>query len=288
MSTRLTRRSLLEGTAAAAGFAGQALPAGAARPAKVIDCHAHFATRTSPHARDQDRLLIEAADKLGIDLLCCSLLAPRRPSTPDDFREANREAWETVKRFPGRVAAYAYVNPGYTREAVDEIRRSVEDRGFIGVKVYNEYFATEPVFFPIVETVIQLRVPILFHAGHMHFYNEQQPRISDGGHIAELARRYPEAMLICGHVCGGGDWEWTIKALRNAGSVYLDTSGSVIDEGVVEMCVDVLGAGRVLFGCDMSMTAGVGKVRAAALRPEDRVKIMGDNMAAILAKRGSR
>lgn len=288
MPNELTRRRFLEGTAGAGVAASAAMPARAAVNAKVIDCHAHFATRSTPDARDNDRLLVEAADKLGIDLLCCSLLTARRPANADQFRECNREAAEAVKRFPGRVLAYAYVNPGYTKEAVDDIRRCVQDRGFMGVKVYNEYRCTEPVFYPIVETAIELKVPILFHAGHMHFFNEQQPRISDGGHIAELAARYPEAMFICGHVCGGGDWEWTIKALRNAPSVYLDTSGSVIDEGTVEMCVDVLGADRVLFGCDMSMTAGVGKVRAAELRPEDRAKILGGNMSRILAKRGSR
>lgn len=285
MPHTFSRRSFL-GSAAAAGFAGPALSAAEARPARVIDCHSHFYRSTG--GRDPNRMLVEAADKLGIDQLCCSLLSARRPATADQFREANAHAWEISKRFPGRLLPYVYVNAGYTREAIDEIRRYVEDRGFIGLKVYNEYWANEPVFYPIVETVIQLRVPILFHAGHMHFYNEQQPRISDGGHIAELAKRYPEAMLICGHVNGGGDWEWTIKALRNAPTVYLDTSGSVVDEGVVEMCVELLGADRVLFGCDMSMTAGVGKVRAAQLSPQDRRKILGDNMAAILSKRGSR
>jgi hypothetical protein len=70
-----------------------------------------------------------------------------------------------------------------------------------------------------------------------------------GGHLAEVAGRFPETMLICAHICGGGDWEWTVKALRNAPSVYLDTSGSVIDEGTVEFAVRTLGAGRVLFAC---------------------------------------
>lgn len=287
----MTRRTFLESAAAAGAAAGAASSAWAAAPPKVIDCHAHFQTRGAPgrgRAEDGDRLLVEAADKLGIDLLCCSLLTARRPAAAEQFREANLHAWETVKRFPGRVLAYAYVNAGYTKEAVDEVRRCVEDRGFMGVKVYNEYWANEPVFYPLIEAIIQLRVPILFHAGHSHYYNEQQPRISDGGHIAELAKRYPEAMMICGHVCGGGDWEWTIKALRNAPSVYLDTSGSVVDEGVIEMCVDVLGADRVVFGCDMSMTAGVGKVRAAQLSAENRAKILGGNMSKILAKRGSR
>ena len=77
------------------------------------------------------------------------------------------------------------------------------------------------------------------------------------------SRRYPEARLICAHICGGGDWEWTIKALRHAPSVYLDTSGSVTDDGVVNMAARTLGVDRLLFGCDMSLTAGVGRIRAA-------------------------
>ena len=104
--------------------------------------------------------------------------------------------------------------------------------------------------------------------------------------IAETANRYPEAMIICGHIGGGGDWEWTIKALRDAPTAYLDTSGSVVDEGMIEMAVEVLGADRLLFACDMSMTAGIGKMRAARISDEDRRKIMGENMQRILARRG--
>jgi predicted TIM-barrel fold metal-dependent hydrolase len=92
-------------------------------------------------------------------------------------------------------------------------------------------------------------------------------------------------MLICAHICGGGDWEWTIKALRQSPSVYLDTSGSVIDDGVVEMAAQVLGIDRLLFGCDMSMTAGVGRIRSAELSAADRAKVLGGNMQAILARR---
>ena len=34
-------------------------------------------------------------------------------------------------------------------------------------------------------------------------------------------------------------------------SVFLDTSGTVTDEGVVEMAARVLGVDRLLFGCDV-------------------------------------
>jgi predicted TIM-barrel fold metal-dependent hydrolase len=94
-------------------------------------------------------------------------------------------------------------------------------------------------------------------------------------------------MLICAHICGGGDWEWTIRALRHAPGVYLDLSGSVTDDGVVELAARMLGTERLLFGCDMSMTASVGRLRGADLAPADRRKILGQNMARLLARRHS-
>jgi hypothetical protein len=193
-----------------------------------------------------------------------------------------------MRRFPGRVLGYCCVNPGYLRGALVEIRRCVEEFGFMGVKLYHEYRAVEPVVWPVVELTIDLRVPILQHAGHAHYVIEEQPRISDGGHLAELSRRYPEALLICAHIGGGGDWEWTIKALRQAPGVYLDTSGSGIDESMIEMAARLLGPDRLLFGCGNQMIPGVGKLRGADLSAEVKQKIWGGNMRRILARRGTK
>lgn len=276
----MTRRAFLESAGVAAG------PVLAAGGGKVIDAHDHLHHRSNANWREADRSLIDAADKLGIDQLCCSILPPQRPATPESFRQCNQWTLEGMQRFPGRVLGYCFVNPGWGREALEEIRRRVENDGFIGIKLYNDYRADEPVLFPIVELAIQLRVPILQHAGHVSWVSPPQPRISDGGNIAELGRRYPEAMLICAHICGGGDWEWTIKALRNAPTVFLDTSGSVVDDGVVEMAVSVLGPERLLFACDFSVTASVGRMRGAELSEADKTKIFGANMQRVLGRRG--
>jgi len=91
--------------------------------------------------------------------------------------------------------------------------------------------------------------------------------------------------LINGHIGGGGDWEWSIKALKNVPNVYVDTSGSVVDEGIVEMCVKYLGAERVLFGTDLSMEAGVGKILGADLTEEQRELIFWKNIDGILRRR---
>lgn len=304
MNGSLTRRGFLgastAGVALAVTRAGSADPPSQAATAKpkpaeakaeeklgpVIDCHAHLAYPGAADSDEKDRKLIEAADKLGIDRLCCSTLTPKRPATAEGFRTCNAKVAESMKRFAGRVLGYCYVNPGCGAEALDEVRRCVEDRGFMGVKLYNEHRCTEPVVFAVVELAIELRVPILHHAGHAHHPLPGQPNISDGGHLAELGKRYPEARLICAHVGGGGDWEWTIKALRHADNVFLDTSGSVVDEGIVEMAAEVLGVDRLLFGCDMSMTAGVGKIRGARLDAEAKRKILGENMRQLLNMRG--
>jgi predicted TIM-barrel fold metal-dependent hydrolase len=282
----LSRRNFNVGLGVFSTGAGLAATAVAADGGpRTIDAHDHLSHHSRPEWAAADRKFIEACDKLGIHQACCSILSPRRPATPDAFRECNQWVRDAMRRFPGRVLGYAFVNPGFGKEAIDEVRRRVEDDGFIGLKLYNDYVVTEPVVWPLIELSIRLRIPILHHAGHTSWLPAPQPRISDGAAFAEIAKRYPEAMIICAHICGGGDWEWQIKALRNASSIYLDTSGSVVDEGVVEMAVDVLGADRLLFACDGSLTASVGRMRSANLSQADKDRIYGGNMQRILSRR---
>ncbi len=53
------------------------------------------------------------------------------------------------------------------------------------------------------------------------------------------------------HITGGGDWDWSLKAIQDYPNVYTDMSGSVIDARVIEKTVAMLGANRVLFGTDL-------------------------------------
>jgi hypothetical protein len=197
---------------------------------------------------DADRLLIAAADKLGDSAkLCCSTLPPERPMTHEGCVASN--SW-TLRRHeaasPGACSATAPSTPAMARLRSTKRAARVEDRGFIGIKLYNDYRADEPVVFPVVELAIRLKVPILQHAGHTMWLlvpaaaHQRRARTS-----APWRRAIPEALLICAHICGGGDWEWTIKSLRAAPvRSILDTSGSVIDDGVVDMAVRELGAER--------------------------------------------
>lgn len=253
----------------------------------VIDCHMHV--RGKPDGSLDEAYCdwtIEAGDYLGIDVFCVSDLHLRGRLTYEDYHAANDRVRAAVERYPGRYLGYCFVNPG-DRWALDEVTRRVRDEGFIGVKLYNQYYLDDPVLEPLIERTIEWRVPILSHAGKPRDPETMttQPNISTAEHFVNVARRYPEALLVEAHIGGGGDWEWALRALREAPSVYLDTAGSVIDEWMVDRCVEMLGVDRILFATDMTMEGGVGKILDANLTEDERNRVFSGNFQAILDRR---
>ena len=253
-----------------------------------IDCHMHVNGGGHTWSWDHNDRIIDAADRLGIDQLCVSIPVMRGMPTMEEVRRCNDGVLEAMAHYPGRILGYCYIVPGYA-ESIGEIDRCL-DRGMIGVKLYNQYKLWDPAVFPTIEKTIDEDVPILEHAGHPTSPElwAEQPNMSDAADFVRAAALYPEAMFIEGHIGGGGEWEWSIRELRRAPSVYLDTSGSVIDEGVVEMAVRELGVDRILFATDMTMEGGVGKILGADLTEAQKEKIFWKNFQKILDKRQRR
>ncbi len=252
-----------------------------------LDCHMHVKGRSVAWNWEHNDRIIEAADRLEIERLCSSIPVTRGMPAMDEIRACNDDVLAAMQRYKGRILGYCFVVPGY-RESLDEIDRCL-DQGMIGIKLYNQYKLWDPAVHAVIEKSIQERIPILEHAGYPTTRDqwEAQPNMSHAGDFVRAARLYPEAVLIEGHIGGGGDWEWAIRQLRQAPSVYLDTSGSVIDEGMVDMAARELGVERLLFGTDMTMEGGVGKILGAALTEEEKQRIFRHNMQEILDRRGT-
>lgn len=262
-----------------------------------IDCHNHLNGKNINWGWESNDLLIDAADKFEIDKLCVSIPVNRRFSmrdelpnthklpTMEEIIQDNDDVLVAMQRYKDRMLGYCYVLPGY-KESIDEINRCL-DKGMIGVKIYNQYKIWDPVFYPIIEKSIEEKFPILVHGGFSTSREEWdfEPNASHAADFAYVSKLYPEAMIIEGHIGGGGDWEWAIKHLRNAPNIYLDTGGSVVDEGMIEMAVRELGAERLLFATDMSMEAGVARMEAANITEEEKEKIYSKNFQKILDKR---
>ncbi len=220
--------------------------------------------------------LVEDAAITHTDCLVCSLPILAQKVTPEEFIHCNDTLYKAMKRHPGMIKGFAYVNPGYRREAIRELDRCTDELGMIGVKLYYQYFITDPVVREIIEYCIDKDMPILVHASKLNYRPEEQPFVSNGVHFAELSKAYPEAKLIMAHISGGGDWEWSLKAIADCPNVYTDISGSVIEMPLMERAVELLGASRILFGTDGSYAACVGKMLGADISYEDKRTILNN------------
>ena len=244
----------------------------------VISWHEHV-FQTEPGVLDEHHcdMFVDGSKRLGFDKILCSLPLPADPKCPpEDFICANNVVKIAMDRYPGFIEGMAFVNPGYFREASNEVRRCVEDLGMRGVKLYHHYFIDDPAVFPLIETCIDLDVPILMHAGKAcNFnYHMEQPRLSGGVEFANVAKRYPEATFLQGHIGGGGDWQWHLNVLEDVPNVYLDISGSVYDSPMIEHCVKQLGAERLLFATDESLFSSVGKILGANITEQEKKTIL--------------
>lgn len=242
----------------------------------VVNWHEHV-WESSPGVLDETRFLylLDAADKTGMNHLLCSCpITTDRFCPPERFRMANDVVVRAMKMHPDLVLGMCFINPGYGQAALDEIDRCINDLGMVGIKMYHQYFINDPVQFPIIEKCIDLDIPILVHAGKLCHDPLSQPHVSNGVHFADVAKRYPEANFIMAHIGGGGDWYWSLKAIENSPNVVTDMSGSVYDRDIMEKTVAYLGADRVLFGTDGSLSPGVGKILAADISEEDKKTIL--------------
>ena len=244
---------------------------------KVISWHEHVWSNSKGELNEHHcDSMVESAYRTHIDILVCSNPVTQGNAEPDIIKRNNDVVAKAMKRYPKVIKGYAFVNPGYVKEAVAEIERCVNELGMIGVKLYNQYFISDPVVRSVIEKCIELDIPILEHAGKRHFREHTQPFISDGTHFATVARKYPQAAIIYGHIGGGGDWQWSLKAVADFPNIYVDTSGSVCDEGLIEQTVKYVGIDRIVFGTDEQLAQGIGKILGAKIPYEDKIKILNN------------
>ncbi len=254
----------------------------------VIDAHNHLSVNAAMDLNRADaENVLRAADRLGIDTLCVSIPLTAPCPSPDEFIRVNNAVAEGM-RMNRRFLGFCFVNPGYQDEALREVERCIVKEKMAGIKLYHQYLICDPVMKPLMTLAAGLGVPVLMHAGKCTDAEslKSQPLLSNALHFLKAAEMFPETTLIQGHIGGGGDWEWNLRVLeKRPPNVYIDTSGSVIDRGIVRRTIDALGIDHVLFATDGIFEEGVGKVIDAGLRESEYQKLFRDNFQRILAMR---
>jgi len=234
----------------------------------LIDVHAHFLHDRTPRAdwRERNASRLRAGERVGITIHVASILgswghtSPTYFPSPDDLRYGNDFLLGLQREHPDRIRGYVAVNPNYTEHALEEIGRCL-DAGMIGVKLAASRRADDPLLDPICRLAAERRVPVLHHIwqGRRRDYPGQEA--SDALELCRLAARHRSVSFILAHIGGGGDWLQTLPVIRDVPNVLVDLSGSGVDGGMLEACVEAVGVERLLWGCDLTIETGWAKLR---------------------------
>ena len=261
-------------------------------PCPALDVHVHPVDGIGPHtvssaAEDAD-FLLAAARRSGVERMCLFSLDRSMAYVPSAELccRANDYALRLRERAPEVFLPFAYVTPAHPEKAVAEVRRCVAGEGMVGIKLWVARRATDPGLDPIMELAVELDVPVLQHA-----YRKtvgQLPGESYPEDVADLARRHPRARIIMAHLNGVNPRG--LEEVVDCPNVVVDTSGGDPENGMVELAVQRLGAGRVVFGSDAPIrhfSISLAKILGTDLPPETQRAILWNNAARLLpAKAG--
>ena len=186
------------------------------------------------------------------------------------------------REHPDRIRGYVAVNPNYADHALAEIDRCL-GAGMIGIKLAASRRADDALVDCIATLARELGVPILHHIWQHRRGDVPGQEASDAVELGRLAARHPEVSFILAHIAGGGDWIHSLHAVRKLENIFVDLSGSGVDGGMLEACLDAVGVGRLLWGCDLTIDTGWAKLRYLQhlLRADDLARVGWRNAAAI-------
>ena len=243
-----------------------------AGPGPLIDVHAHFmhAGCGREHWRAINEARLDAGDRIGISVHIASVLgswghtSPVYFPSPQDVSVGNDAMLSLQQVEPERVRTYVTVNPNDRRHAADEIARCAR-AGAVGVKLAASRRADDPLVDEIATIAAAHGFPILHHIWQHRRQDWPGQEASDGVELGRLAARHPNVAFILAHIGGGGDYAHTFHAVRDLSNVYLDLSGSGVDRGMLDDALAAVGAGRLLWGCDLTMETGLAKLRALSV-----------------------
>ena len=235
---------------------------------------------------------LDYAERLNIEKLLIAMPMLSREETPEEFKASNDLSIKAMKLYPDRLIGQLTVNPRYGKQALAEIDRCI-DKGLWGTRLYNQVKINDPLYYPLIEKFIDLKMIIFMHGesqlgvgGYRMKYDAKKAlTTSTPDDFVEAAQRYPEAKFQFAHIGGGGDWEYMCKCFQDYPNIYVDTGGSNNDENMIDFALEYLGEDRLFYGSDSSYFQSVGKILASDITDAQKKKIFYQNYNILLNER---
>ena len=163
--------------------------------------------------------LTKAAQEAGLDRVLLS--ATVFPGSP----VGNDVVADVVRAAPDLLKGCASVDPRTGMAAIAELRRAVEESGFVALKLLPFLYGEAPdaaIYFPLYAACVELGIPVLILTGHTAVARPNHT--GQPGAIDPIALHFPELTIIAGHA--GHPWTNELVALSwKHDNVYIDLSG---------------------------------------------------------------
>ena len=230
-------------------------------------------------------------------------------------RLVNDRLVETIRERPDRFAGLATVAPQDPGAAAQEIERAVSGLGLNGVLINshtNSEHLDDPKYWPIFEAAQAMNTPIYIHPRNppMQMHDAFTDYTMGGAlwgfametsqHVVRLLMagvfdEFPNLTIVLGHMGEGlpfwldrldqvstrpGMGQLQRKPSEYFRSNFVITTSAMFWDPVLELCIEVLGADRILFAIDSpfaSAERGTEWLDAAPLSGADRLKIYQEN-----------
>ena len=209
----------------------------------IIDAHSHLGY---DFVFEEDFPLKNLLAKMEDNKIDISIVQPATTLNLEDVIKQHDAIADLSKKMHGRIFGMANPNPHFPIEEYrKEMRRCIEDLGFVGVKIHPFAHAVDPKGFTgrkVFETALELGgVPVMVHTGMGIPWT--LPSV-----LIPIAMDFPQLKIILAH-CGSSMFSSEAAlAVKLCPNVYLETSW-VPSVTIRAFCKD-LGADRVMFGSD--------------------------------------
>lgn len=169
---------------------------------------------------------------------------------------SNDEVAAFVSAAPTRLIGVASVDLRDPVGAVRELRRSVHELGFRGLRVLPWLWGLPPnhrLYYPLYAECVQLGIPFLTQVGHTGPMRASEPG-RPIPYLDDVALEFPDLVIVGGHI----GYPWTTEMISLATkypNVYIDTSAYTAHRYPAEL-VDYLrahGRRKVMFGTNYPM-----------------------------------
>lgn len=254
---------------------------------RIWDLHYHGLSRHQEVMTYFDRMGVERVFSLDIARLGSS-------ASPDEAVKNAQDNLTLLEEEKDRMSGLIRIDPARVDASLELIERLIQNGPCVGIKTGTRH--SEPItvahanYDPIVRKLAELEAIIYIHSGFMvggdprTYYGGTRVGEAHPGHVAELASRFPDVPLICGHQ--GADWELGVRAIRPHKNVYMEFSGMDPESGAVDFAVQELGADRLVWGChaaSRSFSNELSKVYDSDMNRSQRKLIFGGNLRRLSA-----